>query len=98
MLIRIVKMTFKSESVTDFLAVFNNSKQRIRHFQGCTHLELLHEIGNPEIIYTYSHWQSQQDLEAYRNSPLFAETWALTKIHFAKKAEAWSMERLEEVD
>ncbi len=98
MIIRIVKMTFKPDCVNDFLSVFNNSKQRIRNFSGCTHLELLHEIDHPEIIYTYSHWQSQQDLDAYRNSSLFAGTWALTKIHFAKKAEAWSMERIEEVE
>ena len=35
-----------------------------------------------------------EDLENYRNSKLFKDTWAKTKPLFLKPAEAWSTERI----
>lgn len=91
MIIRIVKMNFKDENVERFLEVFNSSKNLIRNFEGCSHLELLNDINNKNIFFTYSHWKEEQDLENYRNSDLFKGVWAETKILFNVKAEAWSL-------
>ncbi|MCW3085151.1 MAG: antibiotic biosynthesis monooxygenase [Bacteroidetes bacterium] len=91
MIIRIVKMTFVPEKVNDFLEIFNTSKLLIRHFEGCTHLELLNDINQPNIFFTYSHWQQESDLNNYRDSQLFAGVWARTKILFNAKPEAWSV-------
>lgn len=91
MIIRIVKMTFEPEKVADFLKVFEASKQYIRNMEGCTHLELLNDIKSPTIFFTYSHWQTENDLNNYRNSELFESVWSKTKILFAAKAEAWSV-------
>lgn len=94
MIIRIVKMNFKPDAVTDFLKIFDESKQYIRNMEGCTHLELLNDISSPTIFFTYSHWQTENDLNNYRNSELFAGVWGETKILFAAKAEAWSLKSL----
>jgi heme-degrading monooxygenase HmoA len=51
-------------------------------------------VNNPNIFFTYSFWQSQNDLEKYRNSALFKEVWSKTKKMFAEKAQAWSTEIL----
>lgn len=91
MIIRIVKMNFKPEEVTRFKEVFDAYKVRIRANEGCTHLELLQEVNSPTIFFTYSHWQTETDLNNYRNSPLFEEVWAKTKVLFQAKAEAWSL-------
>lgn len=91
MIIRIVKMDFKDENIERFLEVFNSSKHLIRNFEGCSHLELLNDINNKNIFFTYSHWKQEQDLENYRNSELFKGVWAETKILFNAKAEAWSL-------
>lgn len=93
MIIRIVKMNFKPEEVTRFKQLFNTYKSQIRASEGCTHLDLLQDINVPTIFFTYSHWQTETDLNNYRNSPLFEEVWAKTKVLFQAKAEAWSLNR-----
>ncbi len=93
MIIRIVKMTFEPEQVPQFLEVFNESKELIREQSGCSHLELLRDKNSPNVFFTYSYWDDETDLQNYRNSTLFKEVWAKTKILFAAKAEAWSLEQ-----
>src|SRR5947207_2039392 len=93
MIIRIVKMTFVPEKTNDFLKVFKESKDKIRAFDGCTHLELLNDIQDRNIFFTYSHWLSEKNLDNYRNSDLFKTTWNKTKILFAGKPEAWSVKK-----
>ena len=94
MIVRIVKMTFRNEEIENLKKVFENSKEKIRIFPGVLHLELLQDKEDPSVFCTYSHWASADDLENYRISPLFKETWAKTKPLFKSKAEAWSSERL----
>lgn len=93
MIIRIVKMTFAPEKVNDFLVVFNESKQLIRNMSGCTHLELLNDIHFPNVFFTYSYWDSENDLNTYRESKVFSEVWSKTKVLFSAKPEAWSVEQ-----
>ncbi|MEJ2004162.1 MAG: antibiotic biosynthesis monooxygenase [Cyclobacteriaceae bacterium] len=90
MIIRIVRMTFREESVEDFLHIFNKSKSQIRNFPGCIHLELHRDASNPRIFCTYSHWETQKDLDAYRNSELFGKVWPATKALFDAKPMAFS--------
>lgn len=91
MIHRIVKMTFKPEHTAQFEAIFNANAEKIRHFPGCTHLELLKA---DHVYFTYSYWEKAADLAAYRQSSLFQEVWSQTKPFFSAPAEAWSTERL----
>jgi (4S)-4-hydroxy-5-phosphonooxypentane-2,3-dione isomerase len=91
MIIRIVKMVFEPDKINDFLALFDQSKQLIRNVEGCTHLELLNDLTDKNIFFTYSYWGSEDDLNAYRNSELFKNVWSKTKVMFAAKPEAWSV-------
>ena|ERR1700749_536971 len=91
MIIRIVKMTFQPEKVNEFVTVFNDSKQLIRNMNGCRHLELLNDINSPATFFTYSYWDSENDLNNYRESLLFQNIWKKTKVLFSAKAEAWSV-------
>ena len=97
MLIRIVRMTFKPEEVDNFLQLFEESKDRIRHFEGCHHLELLKDYSTENILTTYSHWESEEALNHYRYSDLFKEVWANTKSKFADKPIAFSLKKFIEV-
>lgn len=93
MIKRIVKMTFRPESVAKFKdEVFERSKAAIRAFPGCRHMELLADTSHPNILFTLSIWDSEAALQAYRDSELFKNTWAATKALFAERAEAWSLE------
>ncbi len=85
-------MTFRPESVEDFKALFNSKKELIAAMEGCSHVELLQDVDNRAIFFTYSLWDDATYLEAYRNSELFKDVWARTKVLFDAKPEAWSTE------
>lgn len=91
-MIRIVKMTFQDEHKEDFLNHFETIKEKIVAMPGCESLRLHQDLNNPAVFFTYSDWQSDEDLQNYRQSPLFIETWKKVKNWFAEKAEAWSVE------
>ncbi|MEZ0540616.1 putative quinol monooxygenase [Fibrella arboris] len=97
MLIRFVRMTFQEDRLADFLSIFEASKANIRAFPGCQHLELLRDLDHPTVRMTYSHWESAEALEAYRQSDLFRTTWAATKVLFADKPMTFSTETVEVV-
>lgn len=91
MIVRIVKMSFEPTQVANFLKVFNQSCVEIRNFPGCSKLELYRDNQNKNILFTYSYWETDEDLQAYRKSELFAKTWSRTKVLFNAKPEAWSL-------
>jgi quinol monooxygenase YgiN len=93
MFVRIVKMGFHEEHIAAFLSTFNAKKEYIRKSNGCQLLELYRDKTNPTIFFTYSYWETEQDLENYRNSHIFKEVWTETKILFNQKPEAWSVDK-----
>ena len=98
MLIRIVRMTFREEEVENFLALFDRVKSRIRHFEGCQHLELWKDFQEENVFLTYSIWDTQGHLDHYRFSELFKDTWTRTKALFAEKPQAFSSKQFMKVD
>ncbi|NMH26879.1 putative quinol monooxygenase [Flavobacterium silvaticum] len=94
MLIRIVKLSFAEENIPAFLENFELMKQRIRNAHGNRFLELYRDRDNPEIFFTYSFWETEEDLENYRKSELFYDVWSFTKKLFNAKPEAWSVDKL----
>ncbi|MBK9222776.1 MAG: antibiotic biosynthesis monooxygenase [Saprospiraceae bacterium] len=94
MIIRFVKMYFKPAEINTFKTIFFESSPLIKSFPGCLDVKLLQDKLNPTILSTLSHWNSIEDLEAYRKSNLFKTTWAKTKILFDAKPEANSFEQV----
>lgn len=94
MLIRIVKMSFHEENIPAFLENFEIMKENIRNSPGNRFLELYQDKNNPCIFFTYSYWETENDLENYRKSALFDEVWTFTKKLFNDKPEAWSVNKL----
>lgn len=91
MIVRIVQMTFAKEQVPAFVSMFEERKERIRHFDGCRHLELWQDAHNECVFFTYSIWESEQFLNHYRFSEFFKDTWARTKAMFSASPQAWSV-------
>jgi heme-degrading monooxygenase HmoA len=98
MVIRIVKMVFREEEIETFASFFETRKELIRGVAGCRHLQLWQDRTQPAVFFTYSWWDGEEALEAYRKSPFFAETWQLTKAMFAARAEAWTVDALHRLD
>ena len=91
MLIRYVRMSFQPEKVAEFLAFFETVKSQVRHFQGCNFVEILQDINQPNVFMTHSHWNSEEDLNNYRDSEFFKYVWGNTKIYFNEKPMAFSV-------
>lgn len=91
---RIVKMTFRPEEIEHFQTLFQERKHQIEGFEGCLKVDLLQDLDQVNIFFTYSLWESQAHLENYRRSSVFKEIWQLTKALFAEKAVAWSVQEV----
>ena len=94
MFVRIVKMSFQEDKISNFLENFEVIKEKIRNVPGNRLLELYQDKNEKCIFFTYSYWESEQDLENYRNSELFFDIWTDTKKLFNNKPEAWSVDKL----
>jgi len=92
MITRIVKLEFKIDKVDDFLSFFDTIKHNVNSFPGCKGMKLYQDIQSPTTLMTYSHWESQSDLDLYRNSETFGAVWPKIKPWFAEKPEACSVE------
>ena len=95
MFVRIVKMSFHEEHIASFLENFDQNKEQIRNSTGNRLLELYQDKNNKCIFFTYSYWETENDLENYRKSELFGKVWKFTKALFNAKPEAWSVDKLE---
>ena len=67
--------------------IFAESKNHIAGQPGCHGVQLLESEGH---FFTFSHWESEADLNAYRESALFGEVWPKTKALFYDKPQAWT--------
>lgn len=92
MIRRLVKMTFREEEIPVFVALFEQTKEQIRNFPGCGHLELWCQHDQASVFFTFSIWDSPAALDHYRSSELFGQTWKQTKALFAAAPEAWSLD------
>ena len=87
-------MSFHEENIPAFLENFELIKDKIRNAPGNRLLELYQDKNNKCIFFTYSYWETEEDLENYRKSELFNGVWAFTKKLFNDKPEAWSVDKI----
>jgi heme-degrading monooxygenase HmoA len=100
MLTRIVKLRIAKDKADDFEAIFHSGKNTIRGFEGCEYLELWKEMASNEdevIFMTHSKWIDEKFLNLYRASDFFKETWGKSKLLFAGKPEAWSVNSIDKL-
>jgi heme oxygenase (mycobilin-producing) len=88
---RIVRLVFERQHTAAFEEIFLASRDKIAAFPGCLSVSLKVDHDHPHIYYTVSYWQSESDLQAYRQSELFLSTWARTKILFSDKPSAYTI-------
>jgi len=88
-------MGFYKQNIEVFLQNFEETKTRIRAFEGCQFLELYRDKNDISIFFTYSYWDSEDALENYRKSELFKSIWSKTKPLFSVRPETWSVDKME---
>lgn len=92
MITRIVKLTIDPEKINYFFDEIIPYQAKIRQQPGCTYLEFFKDINHNGIIFTYSNWEKEEDLNNYRQTELFDTAWSMAKKLFVGKPEAWSIE------
>ena len=90
-------MTFEPTKVEAFRALFDEYKTKIKASEGCHELKLMQDSSSSNIFFTYSEWENEESLNKYRYSDLFKMVWSQAKILFSSKAEAWSLNELENI-
>ena len=91
MITRIVKLEFQEDKTADFLAFFETIKHVVNEFPGCYGMKLYQDVDRPNIVMTYSHWDSEDSLNKYRYSKEFGQIWPKIKPWFAERTMAWSV-------
>lgn len=84
-------MEFDPTKVDAFKELFYARKAKICAFPGCQQVQLLQDHTLSHVFYTLSHWDNPEDLDRYRTSPFFEDTWTATKALFSGKPKAWSL-------
>ena len=91
MITRIVKLTFREDTIEAFLDFFDTINTQVSRFEGCRGMRLLRDKHHPERVFTYSYWESEAALNNYRDSALFGKVWPGIKPWFGEKPEAWTV-------
>ena len=94
MIVRIVKLHIQHQFIDQFIKQFKESKDRIKSSRGNRLLELYQDTSDPTVFFTYSYWETAEDLEFYRQSEFFKHLWRQTKRWFSDKPMAWSVNKL----
>lgn len=89
---RIVKLTFDEQHIGSFLSYFDTINTQVSRFPGCRGMRLLRDIHHPNVVFTYSYWDSEDALNNYRDSELFGKVWQGIKPWFGGKPEAWTVQ------
>ncbi len=82
------------EKVDESISFASSLKPKIKAFEGCRHLDILQDVNNKNILFSYSLWDTEEHLNLYRNSDFFKASWPKIKEWFSEKPEAWSTEVL----
>ena len=86
-------MHFTEAGIEEFLEIFNENKEAIRNFPGCSHLQLLKDAEDPFCYTTLSYWDAAESLEKYRKSALFGSVWGRVKTLFSERTQAFSLQK-----
>ncbi len=90
MVSRLVELQLKAENIDKAKILLSDIAPQVKAMPGCSHLEILMDLHDRCHITTYSHWDSEADLDTYRQTDTFKNFWAEVKPMFAKPAKAWS--------
>lgn len=90
MIIRIVELHIDPEYLVKAKDLLTEVSSKVRGMEGCTHLHILADVHKPNHITTYSYWDKEEVLNAYRHSEVFKTFWSSIKPLFSQPAKAWS--------
>jgi hypothetical protein len=73
-------MSFEPHKVEDFLLFLKQLNCKLQHLMVAKALFYDRDAQLPNVLCTYSYWQSEMHLNKYRYSPLFKDTWTKNQV------------------
>lgn len=92
MILRLVKMEFEQEKVSEFLIYFEEIQPIVASQKGVLSVKLYKDKHRDNVFFTHSYWLNESALNNYRDSDTFIEIWKKTKSLFSNRAEVWTLE------
>ncbi len=92
MITRIVELQIQAEQIGAAKKLLEDVAPKVRNMPGCRRLEIMFDIHRKGRVTTYSYWESETNLNEYRDSDVFLVFWKAIKPMFSEKARAWSSE------
>jgi len=92
MIIRVVKLSFDKSNLPEAIQKLEAIAPVVRSMNGCRNLEIGFRLKDRGVVFTYSHWDSVDHLNDYRDSSTFRDFWDDIKSLFSNPAEAYSLE------
>ncbi len=92
MITRIVELQIQAHQIDVAKQLLKEVAPKVRSMPGCSRLEIMFGIHKKARVTTYSYWDSEKDLNDYRDSEVFQKFWKSIKPMFSEKARAWSSE------
>lgn len=85
-------MEINDHDVDKFKSMIQSIQDKIKAFDGCYSVNILCDKNQKNRFFSYSTWESEEDLNNYRKSEFFTEIWSDVKKMFIKDAQAWTVE------
>ncbi|GAB4282635.1 MAG: hypothetical protein Kow0068_07300 [Marinilabiliales bacterium] len=89
MITRIVKMEINEADIDSYLEKVQSVLDKIKSFDGCVSINILNDKEVSNRFFSYSTWESEEKLDAYRNSEWFKQIWSEIRQYFKSPAQAW---------
>lgn len=94
MITRIVHLHIHTHRIQEALHILEQNIASIRKMHGCREVNLFRDAHRSGLLMSISVWQSEADLNNYRQSAFFQDFWRQLKTTFAEPARAWSFEEV----
>ena len=72
MFISSIKMKGRSDKRKEIIQTLDGISDQVRQKKGCLNAKSYQAIDNEDIFYLVEEWKTQQDMDEYMNSKLFA--------------------------
>ena len=96
MITRVVRLTLRPDINSEaFEEIYRKRNPYTKGVKGCRSVKVMKDVNDDHVHYTLSAWDRNEDLEAYRQSDYFAETWPMVKALLDQKAQAFSMTEMD---
>ncbi len=87
-------MTLKEAHVDSFKKRIPIISIEVRRVSGCMHNDIFRDKNKDNVFYSYTIWNSEEDIEKYLNSQYYKEIWNDLWDYFKIEPQAWKIDNI----